>query len=114
MQTKICSKCGKRKTIKEFHKDPNGKYGVRGTCKECRRLKIKDNRKRKMIEEIKGSNKNEQIDNKKRKCKVCGEIKDNDGYYDSDLKHGYIVCKECRRKKSKKNKIERIKKGEQK
>jgi hypothetical protein len=36
MQTKVCSKCGKEKPLSEFHKDKQGKFGVRNHCKFCR------------------------------------------------------------------------------
>lgn len=38
MQTKICSKCGKEKSLSEFGKDSLQKFGVRPDCKECRKL----------------------------------------------------------------------------
>jgi len=33
--TKVCSKCGKEKSVTEFHKHKGGKYGVRSACKAC-------------------------------------------------------------------------------
>jgi len=34
---KICTKCGIEKQISYFHKEKNGKYGVRSICKKCRK-----------------------------------------------------------------------------
>lgn len=38
MQEKTCSKCGETKPIGEYPKDKHGLYGVRGDCKECRKI----------------------------------------------------------------------------
>lgn len=35
MKMKQCSKCGKRKSISEFYKNPTGIHDVRGDCKYC-------------------------------------------------------------------------------
>ncbi len=35
---KICSRCGIEKSIKEFHKKKSGIFGVRASCKECRKI----------------------------------------------------------------------------
>ena len=43
MKTKICSKCGKRKKLSEFHKDKKGKNGLRSFCKECSRIIAHEN-----------------------------------------------------------------------
>jgi len=37
MITKKCSKCGEEKSINEFCRDKNGKFGVRSLCKVCER-----------------------------------------------------------------------------
>ena len=34
-QTKVCTTCKVEKVITEFHKEKNGKYGVKSKCKEC-------------------------------------------------------------------------------
>ena len=34
-QTKVCTTCKKAKELSEFHKEKNGKYGVKSKCKEC-------------------------------------------------------------------------------
>lgn len=36
-ETKICSKCGKRKAISQFIKCGRGRHGVRGECKLCKK-----------------------------------------------------------------------------
>lgn len=38
MQTKTCTKCQLSKELSYFHKDANGKYGVKSTCKNCQKL----------------------------------------------------------------------------
>jgi hypothetical protein len=38
MQTKICTKCGNKKSIIEFPKMKHGKYGVSAECKDCRKI----------------------------------------------------------------------------
>lgn len=35
MKTKRCSKCGKVKSVNEFHKDRINKDGLRSECKKC-------------------------------------------------------------------------------
>ena len=35
---KKCSKCGEILHVSKFHKVKNGKYGVEGACKECRKI----------------------------------------------------------------------------
>lgn len=32
---KICTLCGAKKSLNEFHKASTGRYGVRGECKSC-------------------------------------------------------------------------------
>ena len=34
-QTKACTTCQEEKVISEFHKEKNGKYGVKSKCKDC-------------------------------------------------------------------------------
>jgi len=43
MNTKVCSKCNVEKEICEFHKHKPSKDGVRGVCKECRKLEKNNN-----------------------------------------------------------------------
>ncbi len=35
MKTKICTKCGEEKLLKEFSKEKTGKFRVRSDCKDC-------------------------------------------------------------------------------
>lgn len=48
VQTRFCTKCGVEKSLDAFHDSPNGKYGKRSECKECKRIRsqrwYKDNR----------------------------------------------------------------------
>ena len=41
MQTKTCNKCNEEKTIDNFAKQKDGKFGVRGDCKICRNKQMK-------------------------------------------------------------------------
>lgn len=36
---KTCTVCGKTKPVSDFPCAPSGKYGVRGECKDCYRIK---------------------------------------------------------------------------
>lgn len=36
--TKICTKCGKEKTLEEFNNDKRGKYGHKSICRECEKI----------------------------------------------------------------------------
>ena len=38
MKTRTCTKCGREKPLSEFHKHPQGKFGVRPKCKDCRKI----------------------------------------------------------------------------
>jgi len=53
---KICNKCGKNKSIKQFYKNERAKDGHRNTCKSCsavkRRLKNKKNNNPLLNEEV--------------------------------------------------------------
>jgi hypothetical protein len=35
MHTKQCSKCKETKSLDQFYKNKDGKYGLRSNCKEC-------------------------------------------------------------------------------
>lgn len=35
-KVKVCTKCGRKKPLDEFHKDKNSKDGHSSRCKECR------------------------------------------------------------------------------
>lgn len=37
VKSRICTKCGKEKSLEEFSRNKNGKYGRRAFCKECER-----------------------------------------------------------------------------
>ena len=43
---KKCSKCGTEKSLKAFYKDKDGKYGVKGYCKDCCKDYYKANKER--------------------------------------------------------------------
>jgi 5-methylcytosine-specific restriction endonuclease McrA len=40
MEVKVCTDCGVEKTINEYYKKTRGKYGVRGICKACHKLRV--------------------------------------------------------------------------
>ena len=43
---KTCTKCRIEKDVSEFHKQKNGKYGVRGDCKDCVKKYYKENKEK--------------------------------------------------------------------
>ena len=53
MQTKTCTKCGEEKELTEFHKDKDGKYGVKSRCKECIRGLVREYLRRPEVRERK-------------------------------------------------------------
>lgn len=71
MLTKVCSKCGIEKPIKEFHKRKDSKDGHRGTCAECDCIRRKKYREENIEKErdrhIKYYYKNKEIINEKGK-----------------------------------------------
>ena len=82
METKICTKCGIKKTIDKFYKSNHCKFGVRGDCKECLRIPH-------IIEILPEGHK---------KCTNCKEIKLFDSFNkDKNKKFGLSGwCKKCR------------------
>lgn len=44
MKTKVCSKCGRKLPISEFHADKRKKYGVGSECRECKAKYRKENK----------------------------------------------------------------------
>ena len=44
--TKVCSVCGQEKNISKFNKAQKGKYGVRGDCSKCYKVKQAGYRKK--------------------------------------------------------------------
>lgn len=49
MEKKICSKCKIEKDVCHYHKHPTSKSGVRGVCKECRKLEKDKNLKYRLM-----------------------------------------------------------------
>lgn len=68
MLTKICTKCDKEKELLEFHKQKDGKFGVRGDCKECMKNYQLKNKKhiQKITKIYKDKNKEKTRENNKR------------------------------------------------
>jgi 5-methylcytosine-specific restriction endonuclease McrA len=42
MDTKQCSKCKESKSLDQFYKDKNGKYGVTSICKKCKKRIVRE------------------------------------------------------------------------
>lgn len=66
MEYKICSKCGEKKLLSNFHKngfDKNGKQKYRSYCKECANS----------IERKRYQTKKEFVNSQKIQCTKCGE-----------------------------------------
>lgn len=110
MESKICSKCGKEKTIDNFHKDKNAPDGLNYWCKKCKRKNAKQNKKEKLLNK---KNKEEtKINKEKIECICCGKVKKIDKFYENDLKNSHYKCIKCRKEKSRESTIKRIKRGE--
>ena len=102
-KTKICRKCGIEKSLNDFYVKKSGEDGRRSYCKLCdnkinaqyqylRSCQNPDYVKRKELEKI---NKDLSKKNKK-KCSVCGEIKNiEDFYYRKDNNSYRNECKVC-------------------
>ena len=83
---KICSKCGVEKAVSEFHKSKNGKYGVRGDCKECNRKRVKEyNHENK---EVRNNNSKKWRENNKDRVEEYNKkyYKDNQNYFSQKSK----------------------------
>lgn len=76
-QVKVCVICHTEKFISEFHKSNCGKFGVRTTCKECRKPK------------------KELLPPNIRRCIKCGELKNVNEYYSRNDGSIRNVCKIC-------------------
>jgi len=103
--TKICSCCGKIKSVDEFHSNTNEKDGLQLKCKDCAKLyrqkRKKTNRIRRKIEDI-------EYLPKEKKCSKCEIIKPQSEFY---LKQSSIDglgdwCSECDKESSRKTNLE--------
>ena len=109
-----CSKCGEVKGIEGYHPCKSNRDGRQGTCKDCWRIKTKENKRIHRLEKkvlalkdpLVMAAKEEEERNRAaglKKCKNCGEIKGL-GEFDSckgnlDGKSG--KCSECLRRQRK-------------
>ena len=57
MDTKRCSSCLEYKSVLDFHKDKQGKFGRRSDCKSCRNSEKQKEKRRKWYHENKESRK---------------------------------------------------------
>jgi len=92
---KICSLCNIGKDYSEFHKHKTGKDGYVSQCKECRKIKSKNN-----YNKIKQNNK---VIITEKTCSSCLIRKNIDLFHKQiGTKNGYrSMCKECRSNKFK-------------
>lgn len=68
MEYKICSKCGQKKSLSDFHKngfDNQGNQKYRGYCKDCANKRERDRYREKK----------DFINSQKTKCEKCGETR---------------------------------------
>ena len=88
---KLCKKCGKEKSIDEFHKNKNANDGLDNRCKECCSL-LKKNKNKKIQDEI-----NSRRDgNGNIRCKECGELYPENKHYFRNNKNGCTgKCRKC-------------------
>lgn len=91
--TKLCPKCGKSKSIKDFFKSKSTKDGFQTLCKSC--IKLHQENIKKFNSEKKGLSKL-----KTKKCSQCNEEKPVHQFsIRMDQKVGYSpYCKECSKK----------------
>lgn len=78
---KTCSKCGKEKSLNDFHKSARGKYGLRSDCKGCRLTKLEK----------------EVLPQNLKRCRKCFEIKSVENFRirrDCQTRRG--ECSECK------------------
>jgi len=88
MDTKICTKCGKEKSLPEFYKSVYGKGGVESMCKECRQSWNRNyHSKANYLPQIEGN----------KRCAKCGKmVPVNDFSFNRRNKDGRgSYCKSC-------------------
>ena len=105
---RICNVCSEYKSVSEFGKNKNAKYGVNNQCKKCVRevrikkglIKDRDVRRSKVERFYDGSGKLI-----KKQCSNCRYIKTVDEFHKGKGgKDGYVSrCKKCVKEKLKKN-----------
>ena len=104
METKICSKCKKNKTLSEFYKVKQKKDGYDSTCKKCRRAQH--------LKYVYGNGASEyyktKFDEQNGCCEICGRPeKGNNGRalnFDHNHKTGQwrgLLCNSCNHQLSK-------------
>lgn len=71
--TKVCTKCGQEKLLKEFYKAPasKGKYGRHSYCKVCM-VTYSRWRKLKYIYNISKTQYNDLLERQHSRCAICG------------------------------------------
>ena len=82
--TKICSKCGKRKSLDQYHANKAGKHGKSSFCKVCKNKQNRPHNLKKMQQKQDPEN--------KRRCISCNKQKKNKEF----LFKGRI-CQPCRK-----------------
>jgi hypothetical protein len=74
MQTKICKRCGIEKNIDRFLKEPRMRCGYKSVCKDCDNIRAKESWELKFGRR-KLTLQKELVEQGKKKCNICGEIK---------------------------------------
>jgi len=93
MKTKLCTKCGVKKSLSEFHKNKSMKYGLNYYCKEC--YKSDSSKKRYLLLAS--------VPNGFKICSKCKEIKLLNCFYNKNETSDKLTswCKSCTLKNNK-------------
>lgn len=106
--TKKCFSCRKVKNTTEYHKSRDGKYGVRGSCKECVNEKARiyrENNPEKVSETYERFKRKAAIESSENYsdkevslCTKCGKYKPNTCFYKNKYRKEGVAahCKECK------------------
>ena len=123
METKLCSRCGNKKLLSEFHRDRHSSSGRKSRCAECEQGQKREKRyKEQAIQRFRDEGvakhvvTDETILCKTKTCTLCGETKEQrDFYYRKKLNKFESRCKVCHQAKNREcqtnRKLNKIKGG---
>lgn len=77
--TKVCTKCNRSKSISDFSKQANGKYGVTSQCTECRRARGREYARQVRSGDIQTTPRRSAPEGHKH-CPICQEVKPLDAF----------------------------------
>lgn len=106
METKICKKCGKEKSINDFYVHKEMADGHLSFCKECVKKRVAEHRQ-KNIERIREYDRN-RINQKERRIKEIEAIKKNPERYKKYKEQQNSWAKRNKNKRNAHNKLKRV------